>query len=149
METGLPILVFTNNLTQAQPVSFSKGTCEEEAALSRYIDFTVNREDIVIGISASGGTGFVYHALEKAQNKQAITVSITENPDTPMGKFSDYIIKSHAKPEGPSSSKIQSAHLAIGHALILALADERNISADDSVSYMLPEKVLTKKMGIK
>jgi len=149
METGLPILVFTNNLAQAQPVSFSKGTCEQEAALSRYIDFTVNRGDIVIGISASGGTGFVYHALDKAQTKKAITISITENPDTPMGKFSDYIIKSNAKPEGPSSSKIQSAHLAIGHALILALADERNISADDSVSYMLPEKVLTKKMGIK
>jgi len=149
IETGLPILVFTNNLAQAQPISFSKGTCEEEAALSRYIDFTVNKKDIVIGISASGGTGFVYHALAKAQNKQAITISITENPDTPMGKFSDYIIKSNAKPEGPSSSKIQSAHLAIGHALILALADERNISADDSVNYMLPEKVLTKKMGIK
>jgi hypothetical protein len=41
------------------------------------------------------------------------------------------------------------AHLAIGHALILSLADERGINADKSISFMLPEKVATKKMGIK
>lgn len=149
METGLPILAMTNNLASAQPVSFSKGTCEEEGALARYINLTINPGDVVIGISASGGTGFVYDALEKAQNKKAITVAITENPDTPMGKAANFIIKSNAKPEGPSSSKIQTAHLAIGHAIILSLADERGVTADDSVSFMLPEKVLTKKMGIK
>lgn len=149
METGLPIMVMTNNLAEAQPVSFSKGVCEEEGALSRYINFMVNPGDVVIGISASGGTGFVYDALKRAKAKKAISVAITENPDTPMGKAANHIIKSNAKPEGPSSSKIQVAHLAIGHALILALADENKVTADNSVSYMLPEKVLTKKMGIK
>jgi D-arabinose 5-phosphate isomerase GutQ len=149
LETGLPIVVVTNNLSQAQPISFAKGVCEEEAGLSRYINFIVNKGDIVIGISASGGTGFVYEALRQAQNKKAITIAITENPDTPLGKNADFIIKSNAKPEGPSSSKIQVAHLAIGHALILSLADERRINADNSISYMLPEKVATKKMGIK
>jgi len=149
LETGLPIVVVTNNLSQAQPISFAKGVCEEEAGLSRYINFIVNKGDIVIGISASGGTGFVYEALRQAQNKKAITIAITENPDTPLGKNADFIIKSNAKPEGPSSSKIQVAHLAIGHALILSLADERGINADNSISYMLPEKVATKKMGIK
>jgi D-arabinose 5-phosphate isomerase GutQ/GTP-binding protein EngB required for normal cell division len=149
LETGLPIVVITNNLSQAQPISFAKGVCEEEAGLSRYINFIVNKGDIVIGISASGGTGFVYEALRQAQNKKAITIAITENPDTPLGKNADFIIKSNAKPEGPSSSKIQVAHLAIGHALILSLADERGINADNSISYMLPEKVATKKMGIK
>ena len=149
METGLPILVITNNLAEAQPVSFSKGVCEEESALARYINFMVNPGDVVIGISASGGTGFVYDALKKAKKKKAITIAITENSDTPIGKAANLIIKSNAKPEGPSSSKIQVAHLAIGHALIIALADEQGITADDSISYMLPEKVLTKKMGIK
>ncbi len=149
LETGLPIVVVTNNLSQAQPISFAKGVCEEEAGLSRYINFIVNKGDVVIGISASGGTGFVYEALRQAQNKKAITIAITENPDTPLGKNADFIIKSNAKPEGPSSSKIQVAHLAIGHALILSLADERGINADNSISYMLPEKVATKKMGIK
>ncbi|OGD52567.1 hypothetical protein A3J78_00025, partial [Candidatus Beckwithbacteria bacterium RBG_13_35_6] len=149
LETGLPILVVTNNFAQAQPISFAKGACEEEAGISRYINFMVNTGDVLIGVSASGGTGFVYEALRQAKVKKAITVAITENPDTPLGSYADYIIKSNAKPEGPSSSKIQTAHLAIGHALILALADERGVTADDSVSYMLPEKVATKKMGIK
>lgn len=149
LETGLPVLVFTNDLAEAQPVSFAKGISEEEAGLSRYMNFAVNKGDIVIGISASGGTGFVYEALRQARRKKAITVAITENIDTPLGKQADYIIKSNAKPEGPSSSKIQVAHLAIVHTINLVLADERGITADGSVKFMLPEKVLTKKMGIK
>ena len=149
LETGLPIVVITNNLSQAQPISFAKGVCEEEAGLSRYINFVVNTGDIVIGVSASGGTGFVYDTLKLAKKKRAITIAITENPDTPLGKNANYIIKSNAKPEGPSSSKIQVAHLAIGHALILSLADEREVTADNSISFMLPEKIATKKMGIK
>lgn len=149
LETGLPILAFTNDLAEAQPVSFAKGVAEEEAGLSRYINLVVNPGDIVIGISASGGTGFVYETLRQARKKKAITVAITENIDTPLGKQAKYIIKSNAKPEGPSSSKIQIAHLVIVHAINLVLADERGITADESVQFMLPEKVLTKKMGIK
>ncbi|HUV75018.1 MAG TPA: SIS domain-containing protein, partial [Anaerolineae bacterium] len=84
-ETGLPIMVFTNNLGDMQPVSFAKGTGEEEAGLSRYVSLAVSEGDVVIGISASGGTGFVYDALERARARGAITVAITENVDTPLG----------------------------------------------------------------
>ncbi len=149
LETGLPIMVFTNNLSEGQPVSFAKGTAEEEMGLAKYITLALNEGDVMIGISASGGTGFVYDALERAREKGAITVAITENVDTPLGQAADYIIKSNAKPEGPSSSKIQVAHLAIVHALLLTLADERGITADESIKFMLPEVVPTKKMGIK
>ena len=149
LETGVPILVFTNNLAEAQPVSFAKGALEEEMGLSKYIATVVNPNDICIGISASGGTGFVYDFLRRAKKKKAITVAITENIDTPLGKAADFIIKSNAKPEGPSSSKIQVAHLAIVHAILLTLADERGITAEQSIKFMLPEKVATKKMGIK
>lgn len=149
VETGVPIMVFTNNFGDAQPISFSKGTGEEEMALARYITLALNEGDVMIGISASGGTGFVYDALRRAQEKGAITAAITENIDTPLGKAADYVIKSNAKPEGPSSSKIQAAHLAIAHALLLSLADERGITADQSIGFMLPEVVPTKKMGIK
>jgi len=149
VETGVPIMVFTNNFGDAQPISFSKGTGEEEMALARYMALALNEGDVMIGISASGGTGFVYDALRRAGEKGAITVAITENIDTPLGKAADYVIKSNAKPEGPSSSKIQAAHLAIGHALLLSLADERGITADQSIGFMLPEVVPTKKMGIK
>ncbi|HUV42544.1 MAG TPA: SIS domain-containing protein [Patescibacteria group bacterium] len=149
LETGLPIMVFTNDLADSQPVSFAKGLGEEEGGLARYAGFAINKGDVVIGISASGGTGFVYEILRQAKKKKAITVAITENIDTPLGKQAKQIIKSNAKPEGPSSSKIQIAHLAIVHAINLIIADERGVTADDSVQFMLPEKVETKKMGIK
>jgi len=149
LETGVPIMGFTNNLGDMQPVSFAKGAGEEEMGLSKYMTMAVNDGDVMIGISASGGTGFVYDALERARKRGAITVAVTENVDTPLGQAADHVIKSNAKPEGPSSSKIQAAHLAIGHALLLTLADERGVTADQSVEFMLPEVVPTKKMGIK
>lgn len=148
-ETGLPIMVFTNELSEVPSISFAKGLGETEGGISRYTNFAINKGDIVIGISASGGTGFVYETLRMAREKGAITIAITENIDTPLGKNSDYVIKSNAKPEGPSSSKIQTAHLVIGHCLILLLAEMRGINAERSVRYMLPEEVKTKKMGIK
>jgi len=117
--------------------------------LSRYIAGTINEGDVVVAISASGGTGFVYDVLARGREKGAITIAITENPDTPLGRFSDFIIKSNAKPEGPSSSKIQATHLAIVHALAVTLASERGVDAEGSIQFMLPEFIPTKKMGIK
>jgi len=148
-ECGLPIMVFTNDGAELQPVTFSKGLGEQEGGLSKYISNAINSNDVVIGVSASGGTGFVFDTLKRAKKKGAITVAITENPDTPLGHSAMFTIKSNAKPEGPSSSKIQTAHLVIGHSLILTLADELGVTADESVGYMLPETLENKKMGIK
>ena len=148
-ETGIPVLSFTNNFTTIQPVSFAKGAFEGESALAEYIARAVNPEDIVLGVSASGGTGFVYHALELARKKKARTIAITENSDTPIGYAADVVIKSNGKPEGPSSSKVQAAHLALGHALILSLADERGTNAEEAIKNMLPTPCPNKMMGIK
>ena len=148
-ETGLPVYCFTNNLADANPVSFSKGLGESEGGLSRYIEGLINEGDVVVAISASGGTGFVYDVLARGRERGAATVAITENPDTPLGRYADYVIKSNAKPEGPSSSKIQAAHLAIVHALAVTLASERGVDAEGSIQFMLPEFIPTKKMGIK
>lgn len=148
-ETGLSVMVFTNNFAECQPIAFAKGIGETEFALADYFSRAVQEGDVCIAISASGGTGFNFTFLELAKKKGAITIAITENPDTPLGKAADIIIKSNAKPEGPSSSKIQIAHLAIGHALILTLADIRGVSAEQSIGFMLPQVVRCKKMGIK
>jgi len=148
-ETGLPVYCFTNNLADANPVSFAKGLGESEGGLSRYIGGAINEGDVVIAISASGGTGFVYDVLVRGRERGAITVAVTENPDTPLGRYADYVVKSNAKPEGPSSSKIQAAHLAIVHALAVTLASERGVDAEGSIQFMLPEFIPTKKMGIK
>jgi len=148
-ECGLPIMVFTNDGAEIQPISFSKGLGEQEKGIAKYISNSINDGDCCIGVSASGGTGFVYESLRIAKEKGAYTIAITENPDTPLGEYACIIIKSDSKPEGPSSSKIVTSHFTISHALILVLADELGITADDSVGYMLPEPCPNKKMGIK
>jgi D-arabinose 5-phosphate isomerase GutQ/GTP-binding protein EngB required for normal cell division len=148
-ECGIPIMSFTNDGAEIQPITFSKGLGEEEESIARYVNLCINEGDIVIGISASGGTGFVYDSLRKAKKKGALTIAITENIDTPLGHNANIRIKSDAKPEGPSSSKIQTAHLVIGHSIILTLADELGVTADESVGHMLPEPLDNKKMGIK
>jgi len=148
-ECGFPILVFTNDGSEVQPITFSKGIAEAEGGISKYISYVINSGDVVIGVSASGGTGFVFDTLRRAKEIGAVTIAITENLDTPLGMTSDYILKSDAKPEGPSSSKIQTAHLVIGHTLMLVLADEFGVTADESVGHMLPETLNNKKMGIK
>jgi D-arabinose 5-phosphate isomerase GutQ len=148
-ETGIPALGFTNSLLHALPVSFAKGTGEEEEGLAEYIAQVINPRDVVVGISVSGGTGFVYRTLELAKGKGAITVAITENPDTPFGKFADYVIKINAKPEGPLASKTMTAELVVCHAIILTLADERGISANDAFNFMMPHRIPTRKPGVK
>lgn len=148
-ETGVPVLCFTNNYATNQPISFAKGFGEDDLAMSTYAARAVKENDVAIGISASGGTAFVHEFLRIAREKGAHTIAITENADTPLGYYADIIIKSEAKPEGPSSSKIQLAHLMIGHILMIVLADERGMDAYASIKNMLPEKVPNKKMGIK
>lgn len=149
LETGLPIMVFTNNFATAQPVSFAKGSEEDELSMSEYFAQAIKPDDVVIGVSASGGTAFVYRLLEMARDKGAKTIAITENSDTPLGKAADIIIKSNSKPEGPSSSKLQVTHLVIGHALMITIADERGIDAEKAVQYMMPNLLPNKKMGVK
>ena len=100
-ECGLPIMVFTNDGAEIQPVTFSKGLGEQEGGISRYIANAINPGDIVIAVSASGGTGFTYDLLKRAKDKGAHTIAITENSDTPLGNYADYILKSDSKPEGP------------------------------------------------
>lgn len=148
-ETGVICIPVTNALSQGFPVSFAKGIAEEEGSLARLVVAHLNEKDVLIAVSASGGTGFVYEALRLAREKGALAVAITENRDTPMGQNSDVVIQSNAKPEGPSSTRIQSAHLAIGHALVCTLAAVHGLRGDESVRFMLPEHIATKKMGIK
>jgi D-arabinose 5-phosphate isomerase GutQ/GTP-binding protein EngB required for normal cell division len=148
-ETGVMCVPVTNALGQGLPVSFAKGIAEEEGGLARFIAAQVNMGDVLIAISASGGTGFVYEALRLSRDKGAVTIAITENKDTPMGVYADIVIQSNAKPEGPSSTRIQTTHLAIGHALVCTLAAVRGLSGEESIRHMLTEHIATKKMGIK
>ena len=57
------------------------------------------KDDILIGISASGSAAYVISALEYARKLGAVTVAITNNPDTAMGKAADIEICADTGPE--------------------------------------------------
>lgn len=58
-----------------------------------------NSKDILIGISASGSAAYVISALKYAKSLGAKTVSVTNNPDTKLGKVADIDICADTGPE--------------------------------------------------
>lgn len=59
----------------------------------------LSREDIVVGIAASGGTPYVLGAMEYAQRLSAFTIGITSNPGSPITKLAKIGIVTPTGPE--------------------------------------------------
>ena len=51
-------------------------------------DKLISHEDVVIGVTASGNTPFTCKVLEKAKNKNALTIVISNNPNGKIINFS-------------------------------------------------------------
>ena len=59
----------------------------------------VNKNDVVIGIAASGTTPYVIGALREARSHGILTGCITSNPDSPMASEADIPIETIVGPE--------------------------------------------------
>ena len=59
----------------------------------------VNKNDVVIGIAASGTTPYVIGALREARSHGILTGCITSNPDSPMAAEADIPIETIVGPE--------------------------------------------------
>lgn len=57
---------------------------DAEKACARILASAVGREDVVIGVAASGRTPFTVAAIEAARAAGALTVGIANNADTPL-----------------------------------------------------------------
>jgi N-acetylmuramic acid 6-phosphate etherase len=64
----------------------------------------MSRRDVVVGISASGTTPFVFGALNFARRKGARTIAITANPGSPITRAADIAIEPDTGPEAVSGS---------------------------------------------
>jgi len=62
------------------------------------------RNDVIVGIAASGRTPFTIAALEYARGKGACTISVTCNRDTPLQKAAHLAIVTEVGPEVISGS---------------------------------------------
>lgn len=63
------------------------------------LEFNINKNDIVIGIAASGTTPYVIGALEKCNDNNIITGCITCNEGSPLAQVSKYPIECVVGPE--------------------------------------------------
>ena len=59
----------------------------------------INKQDVVIGIAASGTTPYVINGLKTCQENGIVTGCITCNPNAPISAYSDYPIEAVTGPE--------------------------------------------------
>ena len=79
----------------------SAEACEDDANAGKR-DLEANgvcEKDVVVGISASGGAAYVVGALEYANSTGALTVSLANNPDSPMEKVAKMSVVTDTGPE--------------------------------------------------
>ena len=60
---------------------------------------TINSQDVIIGLAASGNTPFTCKVLEEANKKNALTVAISNNPSGKLLEFGQYQIILDTKEE--------------------------------------------------
>jgi len=53
---------------------------------------SINSDDVVVGVAASGTTRYTVNALEVARKLGALTVALANNPDTPLLAAADHAI---------------------------------------------------------
>ena len=62
-------------------------------------EYQVNKNDVIVGIAASGTTPYVLGAIEKANSNGNLTGGLTCNPDSPLDKLAQHPIVPVVGPE--------------------------------------------------
>ena len=74
----------------------------EDSTKQAWLDLTeffIDKNDVVIGIAASGTTPYVVHGLKKCQSEGIVTGCIVCNPGSPIAAVSDFPIEVVVGPE--------------------------------------------------
>ncbi len=86
---------------------------------------------LVIGISQSGMAADVTQVVSDARMQGALTLSITNNPASPLAKSADHHIGLHAGEEiSVAATKTYTAQLTVIAMLVAALANDAALNAD-------------------
>lgn len=76
--------------TRALSESAEKAEDEEDASVKELIRLNVCENDVIIGVAASGRTPFTVAALKYGKSKNALTIGVASNPNTPVITESDF-----------------------------------------------------------
>jgi len=78
---------------------------------SRLIEGTMNKGDVLIGISTSGNSGNIVKAFEMAKSLGIVTIGFTGAAGGKMSELSDILINVPST----DTPRIQESHILIGH----------------------------------
>jgi D-sedoheptulose 7-phosphate isomerase len=99
-----------------------------EEVFSRQIEAIGNKDDLAIGISTSGNSKNVIHALIAARKKEITTVGITGSDGGRLRNEADYCLCIPSE----HTPRIQEAHIVVAHILCEIIEEhfsiERNVS---------------------
>lgn len=70
-----------------------------QAGIDDLMAFGITKDDVVVGISASGGAAYVVAALEKAKETGCVTIGVTSNEGSALDRVSDISICTDTGPE--------------------------------------------------
>lgn len=76
-----------------------EGAEDEDSAGRRDVAQVIRRDDVIVGISASGRAPYVIGALEAGENVASVTVGITCNADSPLARAAGIAIVVDVGPE--------------------------------------------------
>ncbi|MBR3596020.1 MAG: N-acetylmuramic acid 6-phosphate etherase [Clostridia bacterium] len=99
---GVPYDLFNGIIAGGEKCMFKAAENAEdnaEMAVNDLKNRNFSSKDILIGISASGSAAYVISAVNYAKSIGAKTVSVTNNPDTELGKAADVDICADTGPE--------------------------------------------------
>ena len=99
---GVPYELFNGIIAGGEKCMFKAAEGAEDdpqAAINDLTERNFSDKDILIGISASGSAAYVISAINYAAGLGAKTVTITNNPDTPLGTLADINICADTGPE--------------------------------------------------
>lgn len=72
---------------------------DREQGWKDLLEYSINSNDTVVGIAASGSTPYVLGALTTAKTKGILTAGISCNPGSPLSELADYSITPEVGPE--------------------------------------------------
>lgn len=114
---SLPALALTTNTSSITATANDFGY---DKIFERQVSSLVNKGDIVIGISTSGNSPNVIKGLEKAKEKQAITIGFTGQKENRIEQITDYCLKVPST----DTPRIQEGHITIGHIICYLVEKE-------------------------
>ncbi|MBY9007026.1 MAG: D-sedoheptulose 7-phosphate isomerase [Candidatus Lokiarchaeota archaeon] len=114
---SLPALALSTNTSSLTATANDFGY---DNVFERQVSSLVNKGDIVIGISTSGNSPNVIKGLEKAKNKDAITIGFTGEKENFIEKIVDYCLKVPST----DTPRIQEGHITIGHIICYLVEKE-------------------------